>query len=302
MTAEQVDRDAIAGWREPEFVAWNDLNIAYVDARPETEAVATLLCLHGEPSWSYLYRDWIDPLVAAGVRVVTVDHLGFGFSDKPTNRAWYTFDRHVEALHHVIDALDLTGSSLVVQDWGGPIGLRVAADRPELFERIFIFNTALHHEEFVYSPALRNWVERCRDPNGFGTDMPVGKIVAKSMIRSVEEPAAIIRAFDAPYPTAESKAGAQQFPFLVPLDDNDLPGADRQADVWQQLQRWTHCPVHFVFGDADHVYPWDYALLWSNLVPGATLDAIEGAGHFVQFDAPADCVAVVLARLEADAP
>ena len=140
---------------EPHYHQWQDLRMHYVDEGPKDGPV--MLLLHGMPTWAFLYRNMIPGLVAAGYRCIAPDHLGFGRSDKPTDIHWYTIARHTEVLTSLIVALDLTNITLVCQDWGGPTGLAQAAMMPERFEHLVIMNTWLHHPEFEYSPAIRNW-------------------------------------------------------------------------------------------------------------------------------------------------
>ena len=140
---------------EPDHHEWQDLRMHYLDEGPVDGPV--MLLMHGMPTWSYLYRHMIPPLVAAGYRCIAPDHMGFGRSDKPTDIHWYTIARHTEILTTLITALDLNDITLVCQDWGGPTGLAQAATMPERFSRLVIMNTWLHHPEFEYSPAIHRW-------------------------------------------------------------------------------------------------------------------------------------------------
>jgi haloalkane dehalogenase len=142
-----------------------------------------VLLLHGEPTWSYLYRKMIPPLVAAGFRCIAPDYAGFGKSDKPTHDAWYVIARHVETVAALIARLDLRGVTLVCQDWGGPIGLLNAAAEPQRFARLFVLNTWLHHDDFVYGTGIRAWRANAVDPARLGGDMPCGRIVARTLAR-----------------------------------------------------------------------------------------------------------------------
>ncbi len=265
----------------------------YVDEAPAGTPRGTFLLLHGEPTWAYLYRDWIGPLVDLGFRVVAVDHLGFGRSDKPVDDDWYTIARHREALERVITALDLRDIHLVVQDWAGPIGLITAVHDPDRYARLFILNTWLHEDGFEYTEGIRWWRQAALDPEQLGGDMPVGGIVSGTMRRAGHDAAAIAAAFDAPFPDYASKAGARRFPFCIPFGEPVLGDADAQAAARAALRTWTASPVHVAFGDADPVFTWEWAERWAVEIPGATLDRIEGAGHFVQTDAPDDCLAIV---------
>jgi haloalkane dehalogenase len=288
---------------EPHYVVHPDpehrvLRQHYVDARPDRPERGTFLLLHGEPTWAFLYRDWIDPLVDAGYRVVAPDHFGFGRSDKPVDERWYTIARHRVALATLIAELDLHDIHLVVQDWGGPIGLCTAVADPGRYARLFILNTWLHEEGFEYSDGIRAWRQMALDPLALGGDMPCGGIVAGTLRRSGHDLAAIQRAFDAPFTDARSKAGARRFPFCIPFGEPVLGDARAQAATRAALRSWDTTPVHLAFGDADEVFPWTWAAEWAAEMPTATLDRVAGAGHFVQIDAPDDCLAVVLGHLD----
>ncbi|MBK9178001.1 MAG: alpha/beta fold hydrolase [Acidimicrobiales bacterium] len=269
----------------------------YVDERPAGPERGTFLLLHGEPTWAYLYRDWIAPLVALGFRVVAPDHLGFGRSDKPTEDSWYTIAGHRGALRRLVEHLDLRRIHLVVQDWGGPIGLCAAVEQPERYARLFILNTWLHRDDFEYGDGIRWWRQAALDPGQLGGDMPTGGVVAGALQRPGHDVDAVRRAFDAPFVDAAAKAGARRFPFCLPFAQPELGDARAQAAARAALQRWTAVPIHVAFGDADQVFTWAWAEQWAAELPGATLDRIEGAGHFVQIDAPDDCLAVITRRL-----
>lgn len=274
------------------------LAIHATDAPAAGEERGTFLLLHGEPTWALLYERWIPRLTAAGYRCVAPDLPGFGRSDKPTDDAWYSYERHCEALRAVIAEMDLRDVHLVVQDWGGPIGLRQAVDDPDRFARILILNTWLHRDGFPYSDGVRWWREAAMDPAALGGDMPVGRIVAGTMRREHDDLEAIAAGFDAPFDGPESKAGARAFPAMIPFGAPEVGGATAQARCDAALAAWRGCPIHLAFGDADPVFPFEQAEAWADRIPGATLDRIEGAGHFVQVDAPDDCLAVIARRME----
>lgn len=299
------ERFATIDWSwEPHYLEHADprhagsLRQHYVDERPEGRERGTFLLLHGEPTWAYLYRDWIEPLVGAGFRVVAPDHFGFGRSDKPVDDDWYTIARHRAALTNLIAALDLRDIHLVVQDWGGPIGLCTAVDDPDRYARLFILNTWLHEDGFEYSDGIRFWRQMALDPEALGGDMPTGALVAGTMRRAGHDSGTLAAAFDAPYPDAAAKAGARRFPFCIPFAEPVLGDAEVQAAARAALRTWDATPVHLAFGDADEVFPWTWAEQWAAEIPGASLDRIEGAGHFVQIDAPDDCLAIIRARLD----
>lgn len=164
------------GWAfAPHYLLHPDgLRQHYVDERPTGEPRGTFLLLHGEPSWAYLYRDLIPPLVELGFRVVAPDHFGFGRSDKPTDDAWYTIARHRAALDHLVRELDLTDVHLAVQDWGGPIGLCTALADPDRYARFFLLNTWLHDDTFEYGEGIRAWRGMATDPAQLGGTCPSG--------------------------------------------------------------------------------------------------------------------------------
>ena len=267
--------------------------LALVDEAPAGTVHGTFLLLHGEPSWSVLYERWIPRLVAAGYRCVAIDLPGFGRSDKPADDEWYTYERHCAAVAHVVEHLDLHDVHLVVQDWAGPIGLRQAVDRPDRFARIYVFNTWLHHEGYEYSDGIRRWRAAATDPARLGGDMPTGAVVAGTIRRPGHDAAVVVRSFDAPFTTYESKAGARAFPTMLPFEQPERGGASQQQRCRATLASWTGCPVHLAFGDGDIVFTYEQAQTWAAEIPDATLDRIPDAGHFVQYDAADDCLAVI---------
>lgn len=277
----------------PHYREWNGLRLHHIDEGPSDAPV--FLLLHGEPTWSFLYRNWIPQLVARGYRCIAPDHPGFGRSDKPIDDDWYVIERHVEALRDLIQTLDLHRINLVVQDWGGPIGLRQLCDMPERFERVFVLNTWLHHEGFEYSEGIRWWRQAALDPKQLGGDMAIDRIVLGSARRPHPDDvsAEVTAGYLAPFPTPASKAGARRFPYCIPFGD---PVAGNAVDQQRCFDAFPALDVakHVIFGDADTVFTWDWAQKWHSLLPGSTLDRIEGAGHFVQEDATQDCVDAVL--------
>lgn len=281
----------------PHYFEWNGLRVHYLDEGPR--AGRPMLLLHGEPTWSYLYAGVIPPLVAAGFRCIAPDHVGFGRSDKIAEDDWYVIERHVECCAHAIRTLGLRDAVIVVQDWGGPIGLRQVVDTPERFSRIAILNTWLHHEGFEYSPAVRGWRAAATDPTKLGGDMPCGRIVAGTLRRPGHDLEAVRAAYDAPFPDARHKAGARRFPWCLPFAEPEAGNAKDQQRCFEALPRLGK-PVHFVFGDADPIFPFEGAERWAGGVPGATLDRIAGAGHFLQQDAPEELAATLLRRIGSD--
>jgi haloalkane dehalogenase len=250
-----------------------------------------IVCFHGEPTWAYLYRKMVGPLVSAGHRVVAPDYPGFGRSDKPTDREWYTYDRHLEHVSGLLATLDLKDATVVVQDWGGPIGLRWAVENEDRVARLVIMNTGLFagavNEAFM---AWRNFAER-------NPDLPVGFVIQGGT--KTEVPAEVVAAYEAPFPDAESKAGPAQFPLLVPIDETSTGVAEMNA-VRERLESWEK-PVLVCFSDSDPIFSPKAGQRFVDLIPGAReLCVIEGAAHFLQED-KGEAIAAEINRFLADA-
>lgn len=218
----------------------------------------------------------LPPLVAAGRRVICPDYPGFGRSDKPTDRRWYSYDRHVEHVTALLDSLDLREATVVVQDWGGPIGLRWAVENAERVARLAILNTGLFTGRVSKGfMAWRDFAER-------NPDLPVGFVLQSAT--TTDLPDDVVAAYEAPFPNAESKAGAAQFPLLVPISD-DMDGAAEMRAVVDELSRWDK-PALVAFSDSDPVFPYPRAGdFFCELIPGADEQVrIAGAAHFLQED------------------
>jgi haloalkane dehalogenase len=265
--------DGLPGYDfEPHYAEAHGLRLHRVD---EGEG-DPIVCFHGEPTWSYLYRKMLPPLAAAGYRVICPDYAGFGRSDKPTERGWYTYDRHVELMTQLLGALDLRDATVVVQDWGGAIGLRWAMENSERVARLVILNTGIFNGRVNKGfMAWRNFAER-------NPDLPVGFVIGGATTTDVPEE--VIAAYEAPFPTPESKAGAAQFPLLVPTSPDD-PVAVAMRDVADELSRWDK-PALVAFSDSDPVFPFPRAgEVFTSLIPTAGEQLkIEGAAHFLQED------------------
>jgi pimeloyl-ACP methyl ester carboxylesterase len=208
---------------EPRYAQWRDWRVHYLD---EGAGAETFLCLHGEPTWCYLYRRMIPPLVKSGARVVAPDFVGFGRSDKPEEEALYTFDFHRRFLLDFIERLDLRRITLVVQDWGGLLGLTAPMEMPERFERLLVMNTTLATGDVALSEGFIAWRAYVRK----NPDLACGKLLGRACPHLSSAEAA---AYDAPFPDAASKAGVRRFPDLVPERPDD-PGAalSRKARDW----------------------------------------------------------------------
>jgi haloalkane dehalogenase len=257
---------------EPHYADVDGLRLHYVDEG----AGDPIVCFHGEPTWAYLYRKMLPPLVAGGYRVVCPDYAGFGRSDKPTERGWYTYDRHVELMTLLLDGLELTDATVVVQDWGGPIGLRWAVENPDLVARLVILNTGLFTGRVSKGfMAWRDFAER-------NPDLPVGFVIGGATATDVPED--VVAAYEAPFPTPESKVGAAQFPLIVPTSD-EMAGAAEMRGVMDALSRWDK-PALVAFSDSDPVFPFPRAgEAFTSLIPTAGEQVkIEGAAHFLQED------------------
>jgi haloalkane dehalogenase len=268
---------------EPSYVDVPDqdggtLRMAWVEAGPADGPV--VLLLHGEPTWSYLYRHVIRVLVDAGMRVVAPDLVGFGRSDKPLATADHSFARHVEWVRSlVVDELDLTDMTLVGQDWGGLIGLRLAAENPSRFARIVAANTGLPTGDFDM-PEI--WWEFRRAVES-APALDIGRFVEAGCLRGLSE--AGRAAYDAPFPVEEAKAGPRVMPTLVPTDPED-PAAAANRAAWAVLATWGK-PFLTAFSDGDPITG-AMGPIMRKLIPGAAgLDhpTLRGAGHFLQEDA-----------------
>src|SRR3990172_9586296 len=279
---------------EPHYVEINALRVHYLDEGP-ADAPPVLL-LHGEPSWCYLYRKMIPVLTAAGYRAVAPDFMGFGRSDKPAGRDDYTYQLHVDVIAAFVEQLGpSTGSrrglrdiTLVCHDWGGLIGLRVAAEHEERFARIVAANTFLPTGDNPPGEAFLRWQKFSQE----APELPIGRIVNGGCV--AELPAEVIAAYDAPFPEERYKAGARAFPALVPTRPDD-PASSSNRRAWEVLRRWEK-PFLTAFSDSDPITcGGDRA--FQALVPGTKGQphtTIAGAGHFLQEDKGEELAAVVV--------
>ncbi len=285
---------------QPNYLEWDGLRTHYIDEGPKDAPV--MLLLHGEPTWSYLYRKMIPPLAAAGYRCIAPDHIGFGRSDKITDDNWYVIDRHIERLTQFVEHLDLTDITVVVQDWAGPIGLINAVENPDRYARLAILNTWLHHDGYEYSPGIKGWRDAATNRYWLawtGHNLPVGTIVRRTLSRPAIDPAAIERAYEAPYEgNVRAKAGARRFPWCIPFAEPEAGSASRQAAAYAALRQWSK-PAHLIFGADDPIFTPAWGRQWADLIPGATFDTIERAGHFCQEDAGDEIATRLLERIAA---
>jgi haloalkane dehalogenase len=256
----------------PRYLAQGDLRMHYV----EEGSGEPVLLLHGEPSWAFLYRKLIPPL-ADVARVLAPDYFGFGRSDKPTRLEDYSYDFHYESIERLADELDLRGATVVVQDWGGPIGLRLAAERPERVTRLVILNTGIGAGR-APSP---EWLRFREFMRRVGNEIVPGQLVRLSCVQELADE--VIEAYNAPFPTPESKAGVLAFPELVPTEA-DHPSAARMLEVRAALERWEK-PTLVLFSDSDPIFSPAAAERLAARIPGAgPAEIVAGAGHFLQED------------------
>jgi haloalkane dehalogenase len=279
---------SLPGWDfEPRYAEVDGLRMHYVDEGSGQPVVM----FHGEPSWGYLYRKMIGPLVASGRRAVVPDLAGFGRSDKPVDRGWYSYDAHVASVSGVLDSLDLSDAVVVVQDWGGPIGLRWAVSNADRVAALVILNTGLFTGRVSKGfMAWREFAERT-------PDLPIGFVVQGAT--ATELSPEVVAAYEAPFPSVEAKGGAATFPLLVPTSADD-PGAAEMQAVTEALSSWTK-PCLVAFSDADPVFPFPRSgERFVDLIPGAGEQVrVAGAAHFLQEDAGEEIARVVVEWLDA---
>jgi len=257
----------------PRYIDVGGVRVHYVD-EGEGEPI---LCLHGEPSWSYLYRKMI-PGLSARHRVLAMDFIGFGRSDKFTDPDAYSFDMHYGIVAALIEQLDLKGITAVVQDWGGLIGLTVASLLPFRFARLVIMNTGLPTGDEPPSEGFIRW----RDYALRTPDLPVGQIIKRSCVRPDLIADEVVAAYDAPFPDATYKVGAKMFPRLVPIEPGQ-DGAQQMREARSRLKQW-HKPALVMFSDGDPVTAGGDRFFRA-LLPGAAREpeiTIHDAGHFLQ--------------------
>jgi haloalkane dehalogenase len=277
----------LAGWPfPPRYLEIGGYRMHYVDeGDPGADPI---LLLHGEPSWSYLYRKMIPPLAAAGHRVLAPDLIGFGRSDKPASGAVHTYSGHVAWLAQFLRALDLRRITLVCQDWGGLLGLRLATENPERFARIAAANTALPDGLRPPPPVFRIWQAFARWSPWF----PIGRIIQAGTVQPLTHEARA--AYDAPFPGRRYKAGPRRMPLLVPLRRDD-PEAARNREAWVELERWEK-PFLTAFSDGDPITRGSDRLMRER-IPGAAGQphtTIRGGGHFLQEDRGPELARVVI--------
>jgi haloalkane dehalogenase len=257
------------------YTEFQGLRMAYLD---EGEGGAPpVVFVHGEPTWSFLWRKVLVGVRDAGYRCIAPDLPGFGRSEKPTDIGWYTYDRHTAALASLLEAIDVRDATIVVHDWGGPIGLRVAVEAPERVGRMVILDTGLFtgHQPMTDAwKAFRDFVERT-------DDLPVGFLVRGGCHRDPGED--VIAAYEHPFGDAASKAGARAFPLILPTSP-EMPGA-RAGQRTLDALRTDPRPKLMIWADSDPVLPLETGRRFAAALDGELAHVIAGAGHFLQEDA-----------------
>lgn len=270
----------------PHYIDIDDMRMHYVDEGP-ADAPPVLL-LHGEPSWSYLYRHMIPPIASAGLRAIAPDLIGFGKSDKPAALPDYSYERHVAWTKRFIEQLDLSNITLVCQDWGSLIGLRLAAENEERFGRIVLANGGLPTGDESMPPAFKIWRAFAR----FSPWFPIGRIVQAGTVSKLAPE--VIKAYDAPYPGPAYKAGTRAFPKLVPTTPDD-PSAPANRAAWGAFSKWQK-PFLTAFSNRDPITR-GLDKVFIERVPGAKGQphtTIRNAGHFLQEDKGSELATVII--------
>ena len=264
---------------------YGDMNIHYIDEGSSSEN--TVLLLHGEPDWGYIYRKFIDPLVAAGARVVVPDLPGFGKSDKLSERSSYTYEKYVNWMETWMKDLKLNNITLFGQDWGGLIGLRLVAENEDMFKNVVISNTALPTGDISAGKAFDDWKNYAQTVENFHA----GGIIKGGTVKGLDQ--YVIDAYNAPFPDDSYKEAARQFPMLVPVTP-DNPSSQKNREAWEVLKNWNK-PFLCVFSEQDQIFN-GVDKAFTKLIPGCQNQphkTIQG-GHFIQEDNPEECIEAIL--------
>ncbi len=270
---------------ESAYRQFDRLRLAHLDVGEG----APVVFLHGEPTWSFLWRKVIPAVRDTGYRCIAPDLPGFGRSDKPVDVGWYTYDRHTESIAALLEELDLRDATVVVHDWGGPIGLRVAVEHPDRVGRIVVLDTGLFtgHQKMTDAwMAFRAFVERT-------DDLPVGLLVRRACRNDPGDE--VIAAYDAPFPNAAAKAGARAFPLILPTTP-EMPGGAAGQRVLDALREDAR-PKLFLWADSDPVLPLETGRRFAAALGGEIDHVIAGASHFLQEDAGREIGALIASWL-----
>jgi haloalkane dehalogenase len=265
----------------PHYRELDGLRLAHIDEGDGPPVVF----FHGEPTWSFLWRKVIPPVRDAGYRCIAPDLPGFGRSDKPMEIGWYSYDRHTESVAPLLEELDLRDATVVVHDWGGPIGLRLAAEHPDRIARIVVLDTGLFtgHQRMTDAwMAFRDFVERTED-------LPVGFLVRGACKRDPGDE--VIAAYDAPFPSASAKAGARAFPLMLPTSP-EMPGAQAGQRVLEAMRSDTR-PKLILWADSDPVLPLETGRRFAAALGTEIGHVIADASHFLQEDAGPEIGAII---------
>jgi haloalkane dehalogenase len=259
---------------EPRYREVDGLQLAHLDEG----SAEPVVFIHGEPTWSFLWRKVIPPVREAGFRCIAPDLVGFGRSDKPLDRGWYSYDRHTELAALLLEHLDLRDATLVLHDWGGPIGLRIAVERAERVSRLVLMDTGIWTGRQRMSNAwlaFRDFVERTED-------LPISMLVRRAC--KTDPGDEVAAAYDAPFPDPDSKAGPRAFPALIPLEP-DAPGARTGREVLEALGTDGR-PKLVLWGDSDPILPIDrVGERVAERIGAPPPEPVSGASHFLQEDA-----------------
>ncbi|MEO1052000.1 MAG: haloalkane dehalogenase [Bacteroidota bacterium] len=261
---------------EPHYVEVDGMRMHYVKEGNNPEEI--VLMLHGEPSWSFLYRKMIPIVANAGYTVIAPDLIGFGKSDKPDDQGAYTYQSHMDWLKGFVEALNLENLTLICQDWGGLLGLRFAAENEGRVKRIVTANTMLPTGDVPANEAFQKWKDFSQNVPEF----PVGVVIDKATVSEISKE--VIAAYNAPFPDESYKAAVRKFPMLVPVTPDD-PAAEPNRKAWQALKKWDK-PFLTAFSDSDPIMRGNDDL-FQKLIPGTKGQAhtiIEAGGHFLQED------------------
>jgi haloalkane dehalogenase len=290
----RVDESAFADLPEfgftPNYAEIDDIRIAYIDEGPPTQGTPVWF-MHGEPTWSFLWRKVLAPVRDAGHRCIAPDLAGFGRSDKPTDIAWYSYERHCEIMGALLEKLDLRDATMVVHDWGGPIGMRLFAENPDRFARLVVLDTGFFTGEQKMTDAwiaFRDFVRKTED-------LPVGFLVKGACARGMEDD--VLAAYEAPFPSPESKAGARAFPLMLPTTP-EMPGAAEGRVVRDAIVADAR-PKLCIWADSDPIIPPAVGAKFAELIGAPPPTVIENASHFLQEDAGAEIGAHIAEFLKA---